>query len=344
MAGLRSAWSRVGIVALGLICGAAWDESRGQEIMPDRIGFDYETIRGLLPEDGKLIEKGVIPKDYVGFALGYEVKADGSRGFVGSKLGSPGVVLGLGYIKLHLGAYVEQEPVGGGPTLAFTIVAGVILTVDDQLKVTLEAPDDDLRIEGDNWGGRAVVALKREELKQIVRREIEKHAEPLTELLRGRKLHPKLKAVSISPAGIEIAKSRPEPPKAAEAIVEAELHFHTTSDDREGGVVKVEFYSIEATKFAEVGTLPERPEWGKGDRRTISHKFTTPIPLPDRVAFARISLTEAEVTNIGWNFEATSTLKTDRGRSIVFEGKDLRLDTTGKRRPGTAALNIPRVR
>ena len=73
MAGLRSAWSRVGIVALGLICGAAWDESRGQEVTPDRIGFDYETIRGLLPEDGKLIEKGVIPKDYVGFALGHEV-------------------------------------------------------------------------------------------------------------------------------------------------------------------------------------------------------------------------------------------------------------------------------
>ncbi|MBV8077101.1 MAG: hypothetical protein JO284_11915, partial [Planctomycetaceae bacterium] len=130
----------------------------------------------------------------------------------------------------------------------------------------------------------------------------------------------------------------------AEAIVEAELHFDTMSDDREGGVVKVEFYSNEATKFAEVGPLPERPEWGEGDRRTISHKFTTPIPLPDRVAFARISLTKAEETNIGWNFEATLTLKTDRGRSIVFEGKDLRLDTTGKRRPRTATLNIPRVR
>jgi hypothetical protein len=252
--------------------------------------------------------------------------------------------LGEGYIKLHLGAYVEQEPLGGGPALAFNIVAGVILTVDDQLKVTLEVPDDDLRIEGDNWGGRAVAALRREELRRIVRREFEKHAEPLTELLRGRKLHPKLKAVSISPAGIEIAKSRPEPPKAAEAIVEAELHFHTTSDDREGGVVKVEFYSNEATKFAEVGPLPEKPEWGKGDRRTVCHTFPTPIPLPDRVAFARISLTEGEETNMGWNFEATLTLKTDRGRSIVFEGKDLRLDTAGKRRPGPAALNLPRVR
>ena len=344
MAGLRSAWSRVGIVALGLICGAAWDESRGQEITPDRIGFDYETIRRLIPEDGKLIEKGVIPKNYVGFALGYEVKADGRRVFVGSKLGSPGVVLGEGYIKLHLGAYVEQEPLGGGPTLAFNIVAGVILTVDGQLKVTLDVPDDDLRIEGENLAGKAVVVLKWEELKRIVRQQIEKHAEPLTELLRARQLHPKLKAVSISPAGIEIARSRPEPPKAAEAIVAAELHFNTTSDDREGGVVKVEFYSNEATKFAEVGPLPEKPEWGEGDRRTISHKFPTPIPLPDRVAFARISLTEAEETNIGWNFEATLILKTDRGRSIVFEGKDLRLDTADTRRPGTAALNIPRVR
>jgi hypothetical protein len=344
MAGLRSAWSRVGIVALGLICGAARDESRGQDITPDRIGFGYETIRRLLPEDGKLIEKGVIPRNYVGFALGHEVKADGRRVFVRSKLGSPGVVLGEGYIKLHLGAHVEQEPLGSGPTLAFNIVAGVILTVDDQLKVTLEVPDDDLRIEGDNWGGRAVAALKRDELRRIVRREIEKHAEPLTELLRGRRLHPKLKAVSISPAGIEIAKSRPEPPKAAEAIVEAELHFHTTSDDREGGFVKVEFYSNEATKIAEVGPLPEKPEWGQGDRRTISHEFPTPIPLPESVAFARISLTEGEGTNIGWNFEATLTLKTDRGRSIVFEGKDLLLDAAGKRRPRPAVLNIPRVR
>ena len=254
------------------------DESRGQEITPDRIGFDYETIRGLLPEDGKLVEKGVIPRNYVGFALGYEVKADGRRVVVRSKLGSPGVVLGEGYIKLHLGVHVVQEPLGGGPPLAFNIVAGVILTVDDQLEVTLKVPDDELRIEGDNWGGKAVAALEREELRRIVRREIEKHAEPLTELLRGRKLHPKLKAISISPAGIEIARSRPEPPKAAEAIVEAELHFHTTSDDREGGVVKVEFYSNEATKFAEVGPLPEKPGWGKGDRRTISHKIPDTDP------------------------------------------------------------------
>ena len=47
---------------------------------------------------------------------------------------------------------------------------------------------------------------------------------------------------------------------------------------------------------------------------------------------------------MGWNFEATLTLKTDRGRSIVFEGKDLLLDAAGKRRPGPAALNLPRVR
>jgi hypothetical protein len=344
MAGLRSAWSRVGIVALGLIGAAARDESRGQDITPDRIGFDYETIRGLLPEDGKLIEKGVIPRNYVGFALGYEVKADGSRVSVRSKLGSPGVVLGEGYIKLHLGAHVEQEPLGGGPALAFNIVAEVILTVDEQLKVTLEVPDDDLLIEGDNWEGKAVAALKREAPRRIVRREIEKHAEPLTELLHRRKLHPKLKAVSISPAGIEIAKSRPGPLQSAEAIVEAELHFHTTSDDREGGAVKVEFYSNEATKLAQVGPLPAKPGWGRGDRRTISHKFPTPIPLPDRVAFARISLAEGEETKIGWNFETTLTLKTDRGRSIVFEGKDLRLDTAAKRRPGPAALNIARVR
>jgi hypothetical protein len=104
------------------------------------------------------------------------------------------------------------------------------------------------------------------------------------------------------------------------------------------------FNRVDATKIAEVGPLPERPVWGKGDRRTISHEFPTPIPLPDRVAFARISLTEGEGTNIGWNFEATLTLRTDRGRSIVFEGKDLLLDAAGKRRHRPAVLNIPRVR
>jgi hypothetical protein len=324
--------------------------ANAQEIAPDRIGFDYATLRKLLPEDGKLIEKGEISKDYIGLALGHEVAVKENKVQVGAKLGSPGIVFGDGYVKLHFGAHVEVELKGvfskpnQHPTLAFDIVAHVIATVDDSLKVHLHLTDEDIVIRGENTGGSIAVSVYKGLCKAKLHQGVLEQAEHITRFIHERKPPTELQFVTITPSGIEFAKTRPEKPPQQEVIVNGKWFYHITTDDREGGIVKNDFFSNEGTKFAEVPSFSEYPAWKPNQKVTIHHKFDPPIPLRDQMAFARVSLTEANEINVGWNFEATLTLTTNTGRMIVFEGKNLRLDTTGKSRGGTAKVDIPRVR
>jgi hypothetical protein len=45
--------------------------------------------------------------------------------------------------------------------------------------------------------------------------------------------------------------------------------------------------------------------------------------------------------NIGWNFNASLVLFTDRGRHFVFTKGGLRLDTTGRGRPRSSERDVP---
>lgn len=331
---------RLCIVVSLLLVGSLTGELTGQ-VVPDKVTFNYKTLRKLLPPDGTLIEIGQVSKDYVGIALGHVVTAKGKKVIVSDKLGSPGIVFGQGYIEVNLGVHFEKEVKKGPfrPTAAIDGVVQALVRVDDQFRVHIRI--NRLELNNDNLGGAVALALARQRIEQEVNKQVSIQAAKLTEYLKKQSI-PKGMKIRITPTCIELTRNPMPVPKPQEKIVRAELHFHTTNDDREGGVVTVE---IQANRTTFLRTsAPEYPKWRDKSRHTLKPGFGNGIPLPNGPLVAIVKLTEAREKNIGWNFNTTLTLITNRGRRITFQQNGVRLDTTGKPRGSTVQTSIPHVR
>ena len=124
-------------------------------------------------------------------------------------------------------------------------------------------------------------------------------------------------------------------------IIEIYLKFRTTGDDKEGGIVTVEFWDKDATPPAKVCDflIPEEA-WPKNSMREFS-RTKVDAPLPNRPLEAKLRLTDGKEVNISWTCDVEFQLKTDEERVIAFGKKGIQLDTTGRGRPRSAEDTVP---
>jgi hypothetical protein len=126
------------------------------------------------------------------------------------------------------------------------------------------------------------------------------------------------------------------PPVPAERFVKYELTFDTTNDDKEGGHETITFSS---TKGAFLNIELPGEGWGPRSRTVRSGDCNVEVPTGDLTCILR--LTDGPEVNIGWNFNVSFDLVTDRGRHFVFSKGGLRLDTTGPGKSRSSERPVP---
>jgi hypothetical protein len=173
---------------------------------PAQIVIKEADIRGLLPPDGTLIEQGQISIEYLGLTLGREVRAQGKRVYVSDRpVGERGLALRDGHVELNIGAHSEKEERVAffKPTFAVDLAVRAKVGLDDQLNVRLDL--EWLYIQGDNVGGKIVVAVAKGKLQEAAEREAKAFAARLNDEIR-KKLPPGLRvfAIRIEPGQIVI--------------------------------------------------------------------------------------------------------------------------------------------
>lgn len=157
------------LVAVTLLTGPV---SAQTPLLPTRLVLKEADLRGFLPPEGTLIEQGRISIEYVGVALGREVRAQGKRVYVSDRpVGERGFVLRDGYAEINIGAHAEKEEKVAffKPTFAVDMAARARLYIDDQLQVRVDL--DWIYIQGDNLGGKVVVAFGKDKLRELAERE-----------------------------------------------------------------------------------------------------------------------------------------------------------------------------
>jgi hypothetical protein len=147
------------------------------------------------------------------------------------------------------------------------------------------------------------------------------------------------------------------PPMPAERIIKAVLHFQTTNDDKEGGVVDVEFWTAKnfqkqrqppfffeiqkSDHLSKLCTCHIKEEgWGEGATRDYDIAFDQPPVLPSEPMIAILRLTDGVEYNISWHCNVEFTLVTDRGNRLVFKRDGIGLDTTGRGRPRSSECEV----
>jgi hypothetical protein len=172
--------SAIAVLAL-LFAGMIAGRARGQE----QIELLESEVRQLLPPDGELIQQGEVSKDFIGMALGRRVRAKGKQIYVSDEnVGEQGVVFKENVIEVNIGGHAEKEVKVGPfkPTGAVDLAATVKLTISDDLKVAMEVQWHE--IQGDNLGGKLVVAFAKDKVHQAAKAEVQKFADRLTEQIR----------------------------------------------------------------------------------------------------------------------------------------------------------------
>lgn len=167
-----------------LACLALTGALPAQTVQP-KIEYAEADLRGFWPRDGKLIEEGQISIQYVGLSLGREVRAEGKRVFVSDRtVGDRGVIFRDGYVELNIGAHVEKEVKIGffKPTVAVDLAARAKVALDNELHVKLEI--EWIYIEGDNLGGKLVVAFAKDKVREFAKRKAKALAGKLGEQLK----------------------------------------------------------------------------------------------------------------------------------------------------------------
>lgn len=123
----------------------------------------------------------------------------------------------------------------------------------------------------------------------------------------------------------------PAPPP--EKITAVYATFKTHGNNKEGGTVKVEWFS-DGKPVCELNFKEEN--WK--DPSSHSGQESKDIVFPaNGIDKCKVTLTDGTEVNIKWIFDAECTLKTSRDRSIEFKKANVVLDTTGKGRPRSSS-------
>ena len=115
------------------------------------------------------------------------------------------------------------------------------------------------------------------------------------------------------------------------------IQFHTTTDDREGGIVTVQILHNSQPIFTY--GYSEYPAWGENTDNKVTVPVNRDMPVVGLVA--RITLTDANEKNIGWNFNVYIRFLAPGGPIAArITGLNLRLDTTPYPYPASVHVDV----